>query len=252
MSKKLSSLSIFFPAYNDEKTIASLTRACREIASELTDDYEILIVHDASQDNTGKVADQLAKAHTEVRVIHHPHNQGVGQTMVDGFTQSTKNYVFYTDGDFQYDVKELSLLAQHASEFDVIIGYRIKRAEGIKRVFTSRCFHVLIFLFFGIWYRDIDASFKLVHRRFLNKFEFKTKSALVDPELLINARRFKTPVKEIGVHHYPRQFGSSQCLRIKLIVSMIIDMIRLKVIYLGKKKNLSFAANVGLKKSVSE
>ena len=133
--------------------------------------------------------------------------------------------------DFQYDVKELALFVPYAKDYDVIIGYRLKRAEGFKRVFTSRCFHVLIFLLFGIYYRDIDCSFKLVHRRFLDKIQFHTKSALVDPELLINAKRLEFPVKEIGVRHYPRQFGTSQCLRVKLILSMIRDVIRLRLIY---------------------
>ncbi len=232
MSKKpLSSLSIFFPAYGDEHTVAPLTKACIEVARELTDDFEILIVNDHSPDKTGEIADQMAREFKEVRVIHHPVNRGVGQAMISGFTQSKKDYVFYTDGDFQYDLKELPLLAQHAKDYDVIIGYRLKRAEGFKRVFTSRCFHLMIFTLFGIHHRDIDCSFKLVHRKFLDQVKFHTKSALVDPELLINAKRLKFPVKEIGVHHFPRRFGSSQCLRIKLIASMMQDMLRLRFIY---------------------
>ena len=229
--KPLSSLSIFFPAYRDEHTVEPLTRACIEMARELTDDFEILIIDDKSPDGTGEVADRMAREFKEVRVIHHPVNQGVGQTMIDGFTQSKKDYIFYTDGDFQYDVKELSLLAQHAKTFDVIIGYRLKRAEGFTRVFTSRCFHLMIFALFGIHYRDIDCSFKLVHRRFLDRVTFHTKSALVDPELLINAKRLEFPVKEVGVHHYPRRFGASQCLRVKLILSMMRDMLRLRFLY---------------------
>lgn len=230
-AKPLSSLSIFFPAYRDEHTVDPLTRACVEVARELTDDFEILIVDDKSPDGTGEAADRMAREFKEVRVIHHPVNQGVGQAMIDGFTQSKKDYVFYTDGDFQYDVKELWLLAKHVKDYDVIIGYRLRRAEGFKRVLTSRCFHVLVFLLFGIWQRDIDCSFKLIHRRFLDKVTFHTKSALVDPELLINARRLKFPIKEIGVHHHNRRFGSSQCLRLKLVLSMVTDLVRLRFIY---------------------
>ncbi len=229
--KPLSSLSIFFPAYRDEHTIDPLTRACVDIARELTDDFEILIVDDKSPDKTGEVADRMTREFKEVRVIHHAVNEGVGRAMIDGFTLAKKDYVFYTDGDFQYDVKELWLLVKHIKEYDVIIGYRLQRAEGFKRVFTSRCFHLLIFLLFGMRHKDIDCSFKLLRRRFLEKVTFHTKSALVDPEILINAKRLKFPVKEIGVHHYPRRFGASQCLRVKLIISMITDMIRLRFIY---------------------
>jgi len=121
----------------------------------------------------------LAKEFKEVRVIHHEKNLGVGQTMIDGFTQAKKDYVFYTDGDAQYDVRELALLAEHTPQYDLIIGYRIRRAEGFTRAFTSRCFHLLNFILFGINCKDIDCSFKLLHRRFLDKIQFRTKSALV-------------------------------------------------------------------------
>ncbi len=229
--KRLPSLTIFFPAYNDEKSIPGLTETCLEVARRLTDDFEILIVEDHSPDRTGEVADELAARHKEVRVIHHPRNMGVGQTMIDGFTQAKKEYVFYTDGDAQYDVRELMRLVEYVDDYEVIIGYRLRRAEGAKRIFTSRCFHFLVFCLFGTRFRDIDCSFKLVHRRFLDKVRFRTRSALVDPELLIQARRLGFPVKEVGVNHYLRRHGSSQCLRIKLILSMITDLVRLRFIY---------------------
>lgn len=229
--KPLSSLSIFFPAYNDEHTVESLTKACIEVAGELTDDYEILIVDDHSPDGTGAAADRMAAEYPAVRAIHHERNLGVGQAMITGFTQSKKDYVFYTDGDAQYDVNELKTFVPYVKDYDVLIGYRLKRAEGFKRIFTSRCFHLLNFLLFAGHFKDIDCSFKLLHRRFLEQIKFRTKSALVDPEILIQARKFKFPVKEIGVHHYSRKFGQSQCLRIRLIFSMILDLVRLRFIY---------------------
>lgn len=225
---KLSSLSIFFPAYYDENTIEPLTRASIGVAKKLTDDYEIIIVDDKSPDKTGEVADRLAREFKEVRVIHHPENMGVGQAMMSGYQHASKEWVFYTDGDAQYDVSELPLLAAHAKDFDLVIGYRVKRAEGFKRIFTSQCFHFLVFCLFGIHFRDIDCSFKLIHKRFLDKVSFHTNSGLVDAELLIQARRLKCPVKEIGVHHYQRKFGSSHCLRLSLIASMLIDMVKLR------------------------
>lgn len=229
--KPLSSLSIFFPAYNDEHTVEPLTKACVQIAEELTDDYEILIVDDHSPDGTGAAADRMTLQYPQVRVIHHEKNLGVGQAMITGFTQCKKDYVFYTDGDAQYDVSELKKFMPFINNYDVMIGYRLNRAEGFKRIFTSRCFHLLNFLLFGAYFKDIDCSFKLLSRRFLNRVRFRTKSALVDPEILIQARRLKYPVKEIGVHHYPRRFGKSQCLRIRLIFSMIADILRLRFLY---------------------
>ncbi|MBI2095164.1 MAG: glycosyltransferase family 2 protein [Candidatus Omnitrophica bacterium] len=229
MSKLLPSLSLFFPAYYDENTIESLTRAGVEVAKTLTDDFEIIIIDDKSPDRTGEIADRLAAEFKQVRVIHNPENLGVGQAMITGYRAAAKDYVFYTDGDAQYDIRELPLLAQHAKDYDVVIGYRLRRAEGWKRVFTSRCFHFLVFLLFGVHYRDIDCSFKLLHRRFLDKLVFRTNSGLIDAETMIQANRLRFPVKEIGVHHYPRRFGRSQCLRLKLILSMLLDMIKLRL-----------------------
>ena len=226
--KKLSSLSIYFPAYYDENTIEPLTRASVAVARQLSDDIEIIIVHDQSPDRTGGVADRMAKEFKEVRAIHHPENRGVGNAMISGYHHATKDWVFYTDGDAQYDVNELPLLAEHATTYDVIIGYRLKRAEGFKRVFTSKCFHLLIFIFFGIHHKDIDCSFKLLHRRFLNQISFHTNSGLIDAEILIHAKKLKFPVKEVGVHHYPRKFGKSRCLRIRMIISMLMDILKLR------------------------
>ncbi len=227
-NKPLPSLSIFFPAYYDENTVEPLTHACIEVAKTLTDDYEIIIVDDKSPDKTGEVADRLAKEFKEVRVVHHSENMGVGQAMISGYKNTLKEWVFYTDGDAQYDVSELALLAEHTGNFDVIIGYRLKRAEGFKRIFTSRCFHLLTFLLFGIYFKDIDCSFKLIHRKFLDKISFHTNSGLVDMELLLQSKRLKFPVKEIGVHHYRRKFGNSHCLRLNLIISMLLDMLKLR------------------------
>src|SRR3990167_1846117 len=228
MNKPLSSLSIYFPAYYDENTIEPLTLKNLDIARRLTDDFEIIIVNDNSPDRTGEIADKLAAQYSEVRVVHHRKNMGVGQAMITGYQEAKKDWVFYTDGDAQYDVRELPLLAEHAKDFDVIIGYRLKRAEGWRRLITSKCFHFLVFLLFGIHHRDIDCSFKLLHRRFLDKITFHTNSSLVDAEILIGAKRLKFPIKEIGVHHYVRQFGSSHCFRVKLIVSMLLDMVKLR------------------------
>ncbi len=228
MKKKLSSLSIYFPVYYDEHTVESLTRDSIEVARQLTDNFEIIIIDDKSPDRSGEIADRLAREFKQVRVIHHAENMGVGQSMIDGYRAATKDYVFYTDGDAQYNIRELPLLAEFAGEYDVVVGYRTNRAEGWSRLFTSRCFHFLIFCLFGIHYKDIDCSFKLLHRRFLDQVVFHTNGGLIDAEIMIQTRRLKFPVKEIGVHHYPRRFGRSLCFRPKLVMSMLLDMAKLR------------------------
>jgi len=229
MAKILPSLSIYFPAYYDENTVEPLTRACVKAASALTDDFEIIIVDDHSPDKTGEIADRLAREIPQVRVIHHAQNKGVGEAMITGYKEAKKEYVFYTDGDAQYDVAELPLLAEHAASYELVIGYRLKRAEGFQRIFTSRSFHFLIWLFFGVHYRDIDCSFKLIHRNVLRQMSFYTRSGLIDAEMMIQAKKLKVPVKEVGVHHYPRKFGSSRCLRMGLVFTMLKDIVRLRL-----------------------
>jgi glycosyltransferase involved in cell wall biosynthesis len=229
MTHKLSGLSIFFPAYYDENTVEPLTRACVEVARLLTDDFEVLIIDDHSPDKTGEIADRMAAEFKEVRVVHHDRNKGVGEAMITGYTEAKKDYVFYTDGDAQYDVRELPCLAERASESDMIIGYRLKRAEGLRRTVTSRCLHLLVWLFFGIHFRDMDCSFKLIHQRVLKKIRFFTRSGLIDAEMLIQAKNLKIPIVEVGVHHYNRQYGSSRCLRLGLILTMLRDIVRLRL-----------------------
>lgn len=226
--KLLPSLSIFFPAYYDENTVEPLTRASLKVASELADDYEVIIVDDGSPDRTGEVADRLAAEDpAHVRVIHHPKNRGVGEAMKTGYRSASKEFVFYTDGDMQYDVSELPLLAQHAGDYDMVIGYRLRRAEGFSRWFSSRCFHLMVFMLFGLRFRDIDCSFKLIRRRVLDRIHFRTGGGLIDAETLIQGRKL-TAIKEVGVHHYPRKFGRSLCLNSGLVVSMIRDLLRLR------------------------
>jgi len=233
--KPLSSLSVFIPLYRDEQTVVSLTEKTILVARELTDDFEIILIDDASPDRAGEYADRLAERHPEIRVIHHEKNSGVGPVMIEGFLTAKKEFVFYTDGDAQYDVNELMRFAPFASLYDVIIGYRIKRAEGFFRVFTSRSFHLMAFMLFGFRYRDIDCSFKLLNRRFLDRVQFHSESALVDLEILIQANRKGFPIKEIGVRHLPRQYGHSQCLRLGLILAMIKDLFRIRFTFYRKK-----------------
>ncbi len=227
-SKPLTSLSLFFPAYHDEGTVEPLTLKMLEVAATLADDYEVIIVDDASPDRTGEIADRLVAAHPgRVRVIHHPVNKGVGEAMKSGYRAARMDYVFYTDGDMQYDVAELALLAPHAKDHGLVIGYRLNRAEGFSRWFTSRCFHILAFFLLGLTFRDIDCSFKLIRRTVLEKISFATCGGLVDAELLVRAKKL-TSIRQVGVHHYNRRFGTSQCLKPGLVFHMLREIFSLR------------------------
>src|SRR5437868_12250125 len=103
-------LSVFFPAYNDSGTIASMVIRAVHAASAITPEYEVIVVNDGSTDATAQIADELARTYPHVRVVHHPKNRGYGGALQTGFRSATKDLIFYTDGDAQYDPGELSVL----------------------------------------------------------------------------------------------------------------------------------------------
>ncbi|MBI5015822.1 MAG: glycosyltransferase family 2 protein [Deltaproteobacteria bacterium] len=227
----LPSLSIFVPAYNEAGTIAAVTRKCLDAAKALTDDVEVIIIDDASTDGSDREADRLAQEHREVRVVHHASNRGLGASMAAGFRAARKEWVFYTDGDDQFDLGELPLLVEHAATHDLVAGYRLRRAEGGGRAVLSLCFHGLAFLLFSLQQRDIDCSFKLVRRRFLERVPLLSRGGLVDLELFYTAKTLRIPVARVGVHHYPRRSSRSKCLTPSFVASMLVDLVRLRFLY---------------------
>src|SRR5687767_13228877 len=135
-------LSVFFPAYNDSGTIASLVISALQAARRLTPDCEIIIVNDGSADSTAQIADELASTYPEVRVIHHPRNRGYGGALRSGFAAATRDWVFYTDGDAQYDPQEMSLLWERmGDDVDLVNGYKISRSDPMHRIIIGRIYH---------------------------------------------------------------------------------------------------------------
>src|SRR5882724_13035697 len=116
-------LSVFFPAYNDGGTIASMVIRTVKTAAELTPDFEIIVVDDGSADSTAEIADELARTYPQVRAVHHPINRDYRAALQTGFRSATKDLIFYTDGDAQYDPAELSLLwSKMTPEADLVNG----------------------------------------------------------------------------------------------------------------------------------
>src|SRR5262249_50371499 len=156
-------LSIFFPAYNDSGTIASMVIRAVQAASELTPDYEVIVVNDGSSDATAEILDELARTYSRVRVVHHPMNRGYGGALQTGFRTATKELIFYTDGDAQYDPAELAVLWEHLSpEADMVNGYKISRSDPRHRIVLGRLYHHFVKRLFGLKVRDVDCDFRLM------------------------------------------------------------------------------------------
>ena len=222
------SLSIFFPCYNEEDSIETLVGKTVETASKITSDYEIIIVNDGSSDKTGQIADRLAEQNGQVRVVHHETNSGYGAALQTGFRTATKDLVFYTDGDGQFDIGELPKLMPLITECDIVSGYRINRQDGSIRKLNALCWGTLVCILFKMRVRDIDCAFKLYKREIFDNIERQSTGALIDAEILARALRKGYTIKQIGVKHYPRLAGTQTGANLSVILRAFKELFKLR------------------------
>jgi glycosyltransferase involved in cell wall biosynthesis len=204
---RLPGISAFFPAYNEEANVTGMVERLAAVLPRVAQDWEIIVVNDGSADRTGEVADRLAAADPHVRVVHHPSNRGYGGALKSGFAASRKAYVFFTDGDGQFDVAEIDRLVAHVPGYDVVVGYRLDRAEGGLRKLNAGAWNWLVHRLFNIPARDVDCAFKLFDRRVLEVVHPEAEGAMISTEMLARTVRAGFRITEVGVHHYPRQHG---------------------------------------------
>ena len=161
---------MFFPAYNDSGTIASLVISALRTARTLTPDYEVIVVNDGSADATAEILDELARTYPQVRVVHHPKNRGYGGALRSGFAAATRDLVFYTDGDAQYDPAEMTVL-WHAlvDGVDLVNGYKISRSDPLHRIVIGRIYHHTVKMLFGLKVRDVDCDFRMMRRSIFDR-----------------------------------------------------------------------------------
>ncbi len=233
-------LSIFFPAYNDSGTIASLVIEARVTAQKLTRDFEIIVVNDGSADHTAEIVDELARTYPEVRVIHHPENRGYGGALRSGFSGSTKEFIFYTDGDAQYDPAELVLLwPRMVDGVDVVNGYKISRSDPMHRIIIGRVYHHTVKLLFGLKVRDVDCDFRLLRRSVFDRISLEHNSGVICLELMKKLTDAGCVIAEVPVHHYHRAFGKSQFFNFPRLWHTAQDVLKLwiKLVVVGAHRN---------------
>ena len=209
--KKLESISAFFPAYNDAATISSMVIATLLTLPKVTDDYEVIVVNDGSPDHTGEMLGELARVYPQVRIITHEKNRGYGGALRSGFAAATKSWIFYTDGDAQYDPRELPrLVAAVTGDCDVVNGYKIERFDPLHRVVIGRLYHHIVRLLFGFRLRDVDCDYRLIRRAVFDKVSLDSTSGTICLELVKKLQDLGFRFKEVPVHHYHRAHGKSQ------------------------------------------
>ena len=213
---RLPELSYFFPAHNEAANLGGLVAEALEVLRSLADRFEIVIVDDGSRDETPRLADELAAAHAEVRAVHHATNLGYGAALRTGFAAARFADVAFTDGDRQFHVEDLGrlidLLGTSAPDepgaVDVVVGYRIKRADPLVRTLYARAYRLANRIFFGLTVRDVDCACKLFRRSALEGVKVESGGAFFSAELLIKLRANGRRIGQIGVPHYPRTAGS--------------------------------------------
>lgn len=209
--QKLKSVTAVFPAYNDAGTIPSMVIMVLKALPQITDDYEVVVVNDGSADYTGEVLAELAAVYPRLRVITHPRNRGYGATLRDGFGQAAKEWIFYTDGDAQYDPHELLLLAQaRRDDTDIVNGYKISRSDPLHRVIIGRLYHYFVKTLFGLPLRDTDCDFRLFRRSLIERVPLESDSGTIALELVKKFHDAGAHFVEVPVHHYHRAYGQSQ------------------------------------------
>jgi len=222
------SITGFFPAYNDEGSIAELVRSVDAVLRELTDDYEVLVVNDGSHDGTAEVLRALSAEVPRLRVISHAKNRGYGGALRSGFAGAQKELVFYTDGDGQYDPTELrQLVAALKDSVDVVQGFKRHRQDPLHRVIIGRVYRRFVKLAFGLRVRDIDCDFRLIRRRVFERVQLEFDSGVICVELVARIQRAGYAFVEVPVSHYPRLHGQSQFFRFDRVYQTGRDLLRL-------------------------
>ena len=230
-ARKFPSLSVFFPAYNDAPSLPGLLRKTFATLEPHVADYEVIVVDDGSFDGTGQVLEQLRREYSPwLRVVTHAHNRGYGGALRSGFAAAQKEFVFYTDGDGQYDVGELPRLLELVGPATGLVnGYKLERHDPRHRVWIGTVYNFCARLLFRIRIRDIDCDYRLIRRALLAKIRLTSTSGTICVELVRKLELSGCQVVEVGVHHYPRLHGRSQFFRIRSLAVTLLQLLRLWV-----------------------
>lgn len=227
--RRMPGLSVFFPAYNDAGTIASLVITSVKVAATLTPDYEVIVVNDGSKDDTAKILDELARIYPDrVRIVHHAKNRGYGGALRTGFKTASKDFVFYTDGDAQYDPAEMTVLWEKMSdEVDWVNGWKISRSDPLHRIIIGRLYHHYVKLLFGLKMRDVDCDFRLMRRGIFDVVHLEKDSGVICLEMMKKFQDAGFRIAEQPVHHYHRAHGKSQFFNFPRVFRTLVDVHKL-------------------------
>lgn len=224
----IKNLSVFFPAYNEESNIKTTVLNAIKYLQAQNINFEIIVVDDGSKDKTVEVVQTLSQRYKQIKLIQHKSNRGYGGALKTGMSQSKYEWICYTDSDGQFDFSQLNLFLPYVDRYDLIIGYRKKRQDNVKRRFFAKLLRIGDFILFGVWYKDIDCGFKLFKKEVVAKvWPLVTESAITETEFIVRAKKANFKIKEIGVDHLPRLEGIQTGGQFKIILRAVKEALSL-------------------------
>lgn len=226
-AKENVSISLFFPCYNEQDNVSRTVEQALAVLKKLNADFEVIIVDDGSSDNTGEIADQITLQNDRVKVVHHHKNLGYGSALQSGFKAATKELVFYTDGDGQFDINEMPSLLLLIKQYDIVSCYRLNRQDSVIRKINGWCWTKFVCFLFGMKIRDIDCAFKLYKREIFDNITLSSTGALIDTEILARAVRKGYCITQKGVHHYPRTAGEQTGANLAVVLRAFKELFKL-------------------------
>jgi glycosyltransferase involved in cell wall biosynthesis len=223
-------LSVVLPAFNEEANVEKVVRNCVAYLEARMPDYEVLVVNDGSGDRTGEILGQLQPEFLRLRPLHHAQNRGYGAALRTGFDAASKPFVFYMDGDGQFDIRDLEHLLPLATDDNhIVTGYRIERRDPFIRRLNAKLFGGwLVRLMLGVYVKDLNCAFKLIPKKVFQTITLESTGALINAELYGRAIRAGFGIREVGVHHYPREAGVQTGAHLSVIVRAFYDLFRLR------------------------
>lgn len=242
------SISAFFPCYNDSQTIVRLVTETDAILRNITSDYEVIVVDDGSQDQSVRLLQQLKKKYPKFKLVKHKKNKGYGGALQSGFKAASKDLIFYTDGDGQYDVHELPiLLGLMSPDVDFVNGIKMARQDPAYRILIGNFYSFVIRWFFWLPIMDVDCDFRLIRSSVINKLNLTSLSGSICVELIKKSQRSGATFRQVSVHHFKRTSGQSQFFVPHRLISTFWDLgnlwLRLMVVDKLNKLRFSFYGN---------
>jgi glycosyltransferase involved in cell wall biosynthesis len=230
--EKIKELSVFFPAYNEEANIRQTVERAVEVLEKVAKKWEIIVIDDGSKDKTGAIVKRLMKKEPRIRLVTHTPNRGYGASLKSGFYNSQYEWIAFTDADGQFDFSEITKFfeKQKQTGADLVIGYYLKRAVPFYRIWGSKLWELAVFLLLGLKVKDIDCGFKLIRKKVIDEIPRleAERGPFISSELLIKAKKKGFKIVQLGVHHYPRRAGKATGASLKVVLSGLKDLIRLK------------------------